>query len=893
MDGIRTRRAQRVRRGWTAGALVGALAVAAAWSGSARATDAGPPPLTDGEVTDEPKREPPAAAPEVDRPSFAIGLVVRPIAGVEWRPAAVAEASDASGAPVSINPDLAGEFEEVAFEQPIPLAEAQALADDLVVRGLVESAEPNRLHQPAIAPNDPWYASSQWPLGTYPNQSGNYGINVEQAWDVTKGSTTITVAVLDTGILPHGDITGRLVPGIDMISNLISAGDGTGRDGDAFDVGNYRAAGECGIGSPGRGSSFHGLHVAGTIGASTDNGLAMAGVDQRARVQAVRVLGKCGGSDTDVADGMRWAAGLPVAGLPGNATPARVLNLSLGRPGACDAYTQDAINAVTSVGAIVVVAAGNENSDLDLNPGSPANCANVINVAAVDHQAYRSSFSNYGSTVTIAGPGGEDPAYYGNNPGVQVVSLGNTGTQAPIPGGDTFAYQRGTSMAAPHVAGTVSLMLSVNPYLNVFSARALLQATARVFPFKNAPQFQCSNNPGDVQYCGSGMLDAGAAVAAARTATAFAPRAPTGVVASPGSGSATVAWAAPGSNGGPPPTTYVVTASPGGQSCQTGALSCVVPGLANGVSYTFTVTAVNGNGASGPSAPSGAVTPISTVVALTPSRLFDTRTGQGGVAAVKVQSPLRIKVTGRNGVPAGGVAAVSLNVTVTQPDGDGYVTVWPCANAQPDASNLNYVAGQTVPNAVIAPVDGNGEVCLYSYAPAHLIADVNGWFPVGGGFGAVTPSRVFDTRSNPTKVLVPLRVRVTGVNGVPASGVAAVSLNVTVVAPEGDGYVTVWPCAFAQPDASNLNYVAGQTVPNAVIAPVDGNGEVCFYSYAATDLIADVNGWFAAGSGFGAVTPSRLFDTRTGQGGVPAGKVPPTAPLRVRVTGKGGSPTAG
>ena len=389
------------------------------------------------------------------------------------------------------------------------------------------------------------------------------------------------------------------------------------------------------------------------------------------------------------------------------------------------------------------------------------------------------------------------------------------------------------------------------------------------------------------------MLDAGAAVTAARNATASAPLAPTGVSASPSSGSATVAWAAPASNGGPPPGNYVVTASPGGQSCQTAALSCVVGGLSNGVTYTFTVVAVNGNGAGPASAPSNPVTPISTVVALTPSRLFDTRTGQGGVAAVKVQSPLRIKVTGRNGVPAGGVAAVSLNVTATQPDGDGYVTVWPCANAQPNASNLNYVRGQTVPNAVIAPVDANGEVCFYSYAPTHLIADVNGWFPVGGGFGAVTPARVFDTRSNPTKVLVPLHVQVTGANGVPASGVAAVALNVTVVAPEGDGYVTVWPSAQAQPNASNLNYVTGQTVPNAVIAPVDANGQVCFYSFAATDLIADVTGWFAAGAGFGAVTPSRLFDTRTGEGGVPATKVQPSAPLRIRVTGRGGVPAAG
>ena len=110
--------------------------------------------------------------------------------------------------------------------------------------------------------------------------------------------------------------------------------------------------------------------------------------------------------------------------------------------------------------------------------------------------------------------------------------------------------------------------------------------------------------------------------------------------------------------------------------------------------------------------------------------MFDTRTGIGGVPAAKVSpsAPLRIKVTGIHGVPASGVSAVSLNVTVTQPDGAGYVTVWPCASPQPDASNLNYVAGQTVPNAVIAPVDANGEVCLYTYAPTHLIADVNGWF---------------------------------------------------------------------------------------------------------------------------------------------------------------------
>ena len=201
-----------------------------------------------------------------------------------------------------------------------------------------------------------------------------------------------------------------------MVGSALSGGDGDGRDGDPTDVGSYRSAGYCGVGSPARDSTFHGLHVAGTIGASTDNDQGVAGVDQRARIQHVRVLGKCGGTDADVADAIRWAAGLPVAGAPANATPARVLNLSLGGPGACDAYTQAAIDAATAVGAIVVVAAGNENSDLDHNPESPANCQHVITVASVDLFSYRSSFSNYGTPVTIAGPGGEDPGVLRQRP---------------------------------------------------------------------------------------------------------------------------------------------------------------------------------------------------------------------------------------------------------------------------------------------------------------------------------------------------------------------------------------------------------------------------------------------------------------------------------------------
>jgi hypothetical protein len=167
---------------------------------------------------------------------------------------------------------------------------------------------------------------------------------------------------------------------------------------------------------------------------------------------------------------------------------------------------------------------------------------------------------------------------------------------------------------------------------------------------------------------------------------------------------------------------------------------------------------------------------------------------------------------------------------------------------------LNFAAGQTVPNAVIAPVDVNGEVCFQaSDGATDLIADVNGWFPMSAEFQPVVPARVFDTRSGqggvpvgPVEPGARLVVRVTGGGGVPASGVSAVSLNVTAAVARAAGFVTVFPCAAGLPAASSLNFAAGQTVPNAVIAPVDVNGEVCFQaSDGATDLIADVNGWFA------------------------------------------------
>jgi len=200
---------------------------------------------------------------------------------------------------------------------------------------------------------------------------------------------------------------------------------------------------------------------------------------------------------------------------------------------------------------------------------------------------------------------------------------------------------------------------------------------------------------------------------------------------------------------------------------------------------------------------------------------------------------------------------VAFNVTVVAGEnptiGGGFVTVFPCGT-RPDASNLNFTTGQTIPNSVISPLSASGTVCFYVYGTAHLLADVSGYFPAGSGFASLTPARILNTRAgakvgNAAGTGAPFVLKVTGQGGVPASGVGAVALNVTVTQTEdptiGGGFVTVYPCG-TRPDASNLNFVAGQTIPNSVIAPVSASGEVCFYVYGTAHLLADVSGYLAA-----------------------------------------------
>ena len=377
-----------------------------------------------------------------------------------------------------------------------PYAEVAALAQQLTAAPNVLFAEPDAILQPTLEPTDPSYSRTWHLWGVTPT---NYGANLPAAWNITTGSASILTAIIDTGgRLTHEDLAGRTLasnPGYDMIADVATANDGNGRDADPSDPGDYVTPAEATAGCGSSDSSWHGSHVGGTIGARANNGKGIAGINWVSPLLFVRALGKCGGYSSDIADGMRWAAGLPVTGVPTNPNPARVLNLSLGGYGSCSSSFQTAINAVTATGAVVVVAAGNENDDAA--NAQPASCANVITVAATAKDGNRAYYSNYGSLVELAGPGGDSTVDSG------VYSTVDRGTYGPA--GDAYASYQGTSMATPHVAGIVSLMLSANPTLTPAQVLQILQRTVTPFPAGS----DCRG------LCGAGIVNAGAAVEAA------------------------------------------------------------------------------------------------------------------------------------------------------------------------------------------------------------------------------------------------------------------------------------------------------------------------------------------------------------------------------------------
>ena len=364
------------------------------------------------------------------------------------------------------------------------------IVDKLSQNPAVSWAVPETIERAQQYANDPRFGE-QWHYFDAVS-----GIAAPRAWKTAKGAKVV-IAVLDTGYRDHKDLQGKLLPGYDFVTSLNRSNDGNGRDNDATDPGDWCPSDTVPI------SSWHGTHVAGTAAAVTGNAEGVAGVAIDAKILPVRVLGRCGGSSFDIADGIRWAAGVSIVGVPDNPNPAQVINLSLGGSGSCSSDYKDAILQARQKGATIIVAAGNSNSNAA--NFRPANCDGVVTVAATNKKGGRAYFgsptsgSNFGANVDISAPGGETYADSARG----VLSTLNTGITKPEK--DSYEAYQGTSMAAPHVAGIVALMYSIEPTLTPDKVEAALRATSRPFPIVNSRQ--CTT-----QICGAGIVDAAAAV---------------------------------------------------------------------------------------------------------------------------------------------------------------------------------------------------------------------------------------------------------------------------------------------------------------------------------------------------------------------------------------------
>lgn len=379
---------------------------------------------------------------------------------------------------------LMGLKETALYTSNLSAEETLALVADLNQRSDVAYAQPNYLKHALKIPNDEFYGI-QWHYKA---------MNLENAWDIEDGTTNpVTVAVVDTGLLDHPELEGVNVGGYDFISDAGAAGDGNGRDANPTDLGGD--------------SGFHGGHVAGTVAARTNNSSGVAGVSWGAKIVPVRVLGNGGGTIADIIDGSLWAGGESISGVPSNPNPAKVINLSLGGEGPCSAAEDEAFATLKNKGVVVVVAAGNDNDDAGFF--SPANCDNVITVGATGPTGERAPYSNYGSKIDVMATGGDTSQTIDFN-GKQ-YSAGVWSTLKDDATGEFFfgAYQ-GTSMAAPHIAGIVALMLSKDPSLSPDQVLANLVDSA-----KPLSASQCQRPSADD--CGAGLVDAAATLGGSTT----------------------------------------------------------------------------------------------------------------------------------------------------------------------------------------------------------------------------------------------------------------------------------------------------------------------------------------------------------------------------------------
>lgn len=464
----------RTTRGLSLAALIGAAALSGA--PAVAAPDPSPSPGPTAFVQN--------AAPGAEYSQFIVEFKATPAnADPQGRAHAWGRAAHALGVTPKEVRQIATGATLVAVDRALDAAEARVFMTELAASGAIEYVEPDALMQATLSPNDPRYGE-QWDF------TGANGMRIPGAWDTSTGTGSV-VAVLDTGITAHPDLDANVLPGYDFVSDATAARDGDGRDPNPQDEGDWYAAGECGQ-TQGRNSSWHGTHAAGTVAAVTNNSTGVAGVAPNAKVLPVRVLAKCGGMLSDIADAIVWASGGAVSGVPANANPAQVINMSLGGAGVCGTTYQNAINAAVSRGTTVVVAAGNESQDA--SNSRPGNCANVVSVAASDPSGGLAYYSNYGPSVSLTAPGGDVRVSGGG-----ILSTLNTGTTVPASPG--YAFYQGTSMATPHIAGLAALIKSARPSMQPADVAALLKQGTRPLP------------AGCALGCGAGLSDATATMA--------------------------------------------------------------------------------------------------------------------------------------------------------------------------------------------------------------------------------------------------------------------------------------------------------------------------------------------------------------------------------------------
>ncbi|OGA01288.1 MAG: hypothetical protein A3H35_20000, partial [Betaproteobacteria bacterium RIFCSPLOWO2_02_FULL_62_17] len=421
-----------------------------------------------------------------------------------------AEFSKIANRPLRLHRAMSGRGEFVLkLDKRLSDAEVEAIVNRLKTHSHLEYTAPDRIAFPQLTPNDPQFGS-QWNL-----QAASGGINAPSAWDITTGSASIVVAVVDTGILPHADLAGRTVPGYDFVSDLNRSNDGNGRDADPTDPGDWVTAAEAAsgplVGCPVADSSWHGTRLAGVIAASGNNAQGIAGLNWASKILPVRAIGKCGGHTSDIVDAIRWAAGIPVAGVPDNANPARVINLSVSTEGVCDAAFQSAINDVTGIGAVVVAAAGNQGQNAANY--TPASCQNVIAVGALDRNGGLTAYSNSGPQIAVSAPGGTSAD--------AILSSSDSGTQSPT-GDSAYIFTNGTSLAAAQVSGVVSLILSHNSSLSPAQVRDWIRNTAQPFTTNAASQGSYANCTQTL--CGAGILNPYAVLAKATSVEIATPQ---------------------------------------------------------------------------------------------------------------------------------------------------------------------------------------------------------------------------------------------------------------------------------------------------------------------------------------------------------------------------------